>query len=408
MNFKNTKEGVQMKKGTRKEHVGETKVMNCGKKATITAYRGCLDMDVTFESGEVRTGISYGCFAEGSVLPIAITDALNQKIGEVRVMNNGMKAEIVACRTVKDIDVQFSDGTIKEHTTYSQFLSGKIANPNVNKRVGETRTMRNKMEATITAWRKHNDIDVTFSDGYVVYNTSVEKFERGTLENPNAQHTRVGETNVMRNGLKATITEYRNSGDMDVEFEDGSIRKNVSYAHFKEGKISLKSVEEKSKKYAADRIGERKLMNCGQWCEITEYFAAHDITVKFDSGTILKKKYYTDFSRGMIVDPNSQRQLTEKQQAVRKQNSIKKEERLKELQKEKELKSSERQKIKEKKVVERKRVAEEKQPQKEICVGDKNYSKQITGTKKKNIKDKTPEISKTTYEPRPIYKHFDD
>lgn len=50
--------------------------------------------------------------------------------------------------------------------------------------------------------------------------------------------TRIGETNTMSCGLKATITAYHNNVDIDVKFENGSIRTGVRYDKFKVGAVS--------------------------------------------------------------------------------------------------------------------------------------------------------------------------
>ena len=44
--------------------------------------------------------------------------------GETTIANNGMKMTIIAYRKTSDIDIQFEDGTIKKHITYSSFKKG--------------------------------------------------------------------------------------------------------------------------------------------------------------------------------------------------------------------------------------------------------------------------------------------
>ena len=44
---------------------------------------------------------------------------------------------------------------------------------------------------------------------------------------------RIGEESINYQGLKMTIINYRTYDDIDVQFEDGSIRGNVRYDHFK-------------------------------------------------------------------------------------------------------------------------------------------------------------------------------
>ena len=53
------------------------------------------------------------------------------RIGEKRMMNCGMEAEIVKYRGVNDIDIRFADDTVIANKTYYNFLNGKIRNPNI-------------------------------------------------------------------------------------------------------------------------------------------------------------------------------------------------------------------------------------------------------------------------------------
>ena len=53
----------------------------------------------------------------------------NNRIGEERVMNCGMKAKIIAYKNYKDIDIQFEDGYIRKHTNYKNYINGRIKNP---------------------------------------------------------------------------------------------------------------------------------------------------------------------------------------------------------------------------------------------------------------------------------------
>ena len=114
---------------------------------------------------------------------------------------------------------------------------------------------------------------------------------------------RVGETRTMTNGMRATIVEYRNSIDMDIEFEDGTTRQHVRYNHFLSGKVSPIDIVKRAQNDRNKRIGETKMMNCGFSCVIVDYNNAHDITVEFEDGTRLTKKYYRDFIHGVIQYP---------------------------------------------------------------------------------------------------------
>lgn len=47
-------------------------------------------------------------------------------------------------------------------------------------------------------------------------------------------NTKIGETQIMHCGLKATIISYRTSTDIDIQFEDGTIRQHVGMPRFRQ------------------------------------------------------------------------------------------------------------------------------------------------------------------------------
>ena len=49
------------------------------------------------------------------------------RLGETKMMNCGMKATIVRYGRYEDIDVRFEDGSMVEHKAYSAFKKGEIA-----------------------------------------------------------------------------------------------------------------------------------------------------------------------------------------------------------------------------------------------------------------------------------------
>lgn len=53
------------------------------------------------------------------------------RVGETRVMNCGMKATIIRYGGYNDIDVRFEDGAVAEHKTYGAFKKSGIANSNI-------------------------------------------------------------------------------------------------------------------------------------------------------------------------------------------------------------------------------------------------------------------------------------
>lgn len=105
------------------------------------------------------------------------------RLGETRMMNCGMKATIIRYGKADDIDVRFEDGAVAEYKTYESFKKGGIAHPSTTAeaRLGETRMMNCGMEATITRYGRSDDIDVRFEDEAVVEHKLYRKFKKGGI-----------------------------------------------------------------------------------------------------------------------------------------------------------------------------------------------------------------------------------
>ena len=108
-----------------KDRTGERRLMNCGLWAEIIAYRGCHDIDIKFENGDILYNKDYYNFTKGSIL----CDSYNVRLGEKRLMNCGKIAEIVEYRRYDDIDIRFEDGILVKNKEYYKFLKGSIKYP---------------------------------------------------------------------------------------------------------------------------------------------------------------------------------------------------------------------------------------------------------------------------------------
>ena len=86
---------------------------------------------------------------------------------------------IIAFRKYNDIDVQFDDGTVCEHIRYEHFLSGDV----INKNVGGAKSIKTREQVL----------------GMQVQN--------------------------VYNGKMMKLIEYRSSGDVTIEVEDGTVFK---------------------------------------------------------------------------------------------------------------------------------------------------------------------------------------
>mgnify|MGYP000843797179 CR=1 FL=1 len=218
------------------------------------------------------------------------------RVGEENIASNGMKMKIIAYRGCNDVDIQFEDGTVVKNKSYKMFKEGYIKNPTFlvsKERIGEISIATNGMKMKILAYRNTNDIDVQFEDGTIVCNKTYYSFKRGHIANP--LFSRVGEVSTAYNGMKMKLIEYRSCNDIDVQFENGVVVKNRTYGSFKKGEIGLEN--------SVLRVGEKTIANNGMEIKIIEYRSCNDIDVQFENGVIVKNKTYSCFKSGEIGLP---------------------------------------------------------------------------------------------------------
>ena len=221
------------------DRLGETKMMNCGMKATIVRYGNSKDIDVRFEDGTIAKCKGYKEFKKGGIA----NPNFNPRLGETRMMNCGMEATIIRYGNTGDIDVRFEDGDVAVHKAYGKFKKGEIAHPSTTAeaRLGETRMMNCDMEATIIRYENNRDIDVRFADGTIAKCKCYKEFKKGGIANPNF-NPRLSETRGMNCGMEATIIRYNTAKDIDIRFEDGAVAKDKTYRAFKKGEIAHQSL----------------------------------------------------------------------------------------------------------------------------------------------------------------------
>lgn len=297
-----------------RDRIGETAAMNCGETCMITDYRSSLDIDVRFTDGAVITGASYSAFVKRELTHPSRMFCVQaeQRLGEKGKTNSGLVIKIVGYRSAMDLDVQFEDGAVSEHISYTDFRNGTIAHPEMKpevqavQRLGEKRRMNCGMEAEIIRYGAYADIDVRFSDGVVVKNTAYKEFSHGTILHPalNAKglaEKRLGEKRKMNCGLEAEIIAYRSYTDMDIRFEDGTVAEHIEYGNFQKGRAT-RPVDSRRNK-GKFRIGERRMMNCGLEAKIIAYRRSEDMDVQFTDGIVVEHVQYTNFKRGMVGHP---------------------------------------------------------------------------------------------------------
>lgn len=182
-----------------------------------------------------------------------------------------------------------------------------LSNHNCKKnRIGETNKASNGMLITIIAYRRADDIDVQFEDGYIVLHTKYAQFRTGRIKHKNKLtnsqlnseycSSRVGETNRSKTGLLMTIIKYRTNIDIDIKFEDGYIVKHKSYRNFREGTIKHPMLTGQTD---SSRYGDTILTKQGFIAKVVKYRKFDNILVRFDTGLEIDNLRYDNiFQRG--------------------------------------------------------------------------------------------------------------
>lgn len=164
------------------------------------------------------------------------------------------------------------------------------------KRLGESKLNSSGERITIVEYNSYSDTVIEFENGYK-QKATYNQFKKGTIKN---YSTRTGEININTQGLKMWIKDYRKTNDIDIEFEDGFISYHKSYSNFKIGQIFNSNFKASDFK---DRTGEINYNKYGSKMTIIEYNGTKDIVVKFDNGDYTIRKTYGEFKNGSISNP---------------------------------------------------------------------------------------------------------
>ncbi len=312
------------------KHIGETVQAKCGLQMELITYKNGKDIDIRFEDGVIVNGVSYYNFCKGSVEHPRINKALYQakrtvntnRVGEETVNNDGESMCIIKYRSSRDIDVQFSDGTVATHRKYDEFVHHQIKNPNhiKNKHVGEKSKCNNGLFATISNYYSYNDVTVIFEDGHVKEHVRYEELKKGSVGHPNYirkngnvlngttvieafKHKRLGEEKLMRCGLIGKVTRYNGVRDITVEFPNGQ-EKITDWKSFSSGNVKpdgvqdVRLIENKKK-----RTGMKATATNGLSMTVIKYNTATDMTVKFENGYIKEHVTWDCFISGNVSCP---------------------------------------------------------------------------------------------------------
>lgn len=241
-----------------------------------------------------------------SYLQACLGSLYRSRIGAYKVMNSGIGAIVIAYRSGNDIDIQFDTGEVKESVRWSNFVRGTVAPYEKYDKTGFSNRMSNGMLATIIVWRCYSDIDVQFEDGKVRTHMGYKEFKNGKIAHDTYEEkilSRIGETvKHLKTGMYMTLIDYRSALDVDVEFEDGTVVTNKPYGVFRDGMVFYEKSDYVPK---ANRLNQVYIMQNGLSAECIAYRDAHDIDIRFIiDGTVVCNKAWHDFMLGKIAHPN--------------------------------------------------------------------------------------------------------
>lgn len=239
------------------------------------------------------------------------------KTGETIIAKNGLKMTIIVYRTVRDIDIQFEDGYVREHISYYNFLTGRIKHPDykgrLKSRLGESNVANNGMNMTIIAYRGTADLDIQFEDGIIVRNKSYTSFKAGEIAHPKI-HTQIhpdryeGQVSVGHNGLKMSLVAYRRYNDVDLQFEDGVVVQHCNYRNFLDGRIAHPGINTRVIQKATKYVGKTIIATNGMRMTCIAYRSKYDVDLQFEDGVIVTGVSINTFMAGRIKHPINNRQ----------------------------------------------------------------------------------------------------
>ena len=114
------------------KRVGEQVTNKNGEILTLIAYYNANSVDIQFPDGTV-VNRQYHKFKSGNVIKKSLPKDNRDKTGEERYSGAGIKMKIVAYKSAKSIEVEFEDGSRRNGISYGQFTLGDILHPKFRK-----------------------------------------------------------------------------------------------------------------------------------------------------------------------------------------------------------------------------------------------------------------------------------
>ena len=284
-------------------HIGEKSFHTSSNQyVTIIKYVNYHNITCRFDDGSEISGVNYTNFLSGSFAhPSRKSSALReQRMNNTYMSADGYEFKIIEYINVHDISICFEDGYRKK-VYFADIKNLKVKHGKF--RLGEIKMASNGQIMKLISYRNYYDVDVEFEDGTIVYNQSIQGFRLGHIKNPNytyrqskkheIQQSYIGKQVLNKDGRNMILIDYRTANDITIEFDNGNKVK-TTFDKFKKGQV-----------YDVNyRIGEKSYSSQGQIMTIIRYKSSADIDIEFDDGTIREHVKYQMFKKGYIKNPN--------------------------------------------------------------------------------------------------------
>lgn len=249
------------------ERIGVESTSRDGKRAQVVSYSTCENFIIRFCDGKEMKLKNWRYFIEGNFnyeKHFKAPRNREERIGEKKVMNNGLTAEVIEYRGSHDMDILFEDGGKRTGVSWRDFCIGNIAHPTIHggnvsqnelvlrfylESLGFVRIpQRSKRSDRVGLEGKELDLyNDKFKDGTIVKDRKYEDFIHGAIGKPGIpqlrrtlKNERLWTEKIMRNGMKAKIVRYGSANDIDIKFSNGTIVMHKTYANFCSGSVACK------------------------------------------------------------------------------------------------------------------------------------------------------------------------
>lgn len=153
------------------------------------------------------------------------------ELGKIYHTNNCGNIKIVGYNNCSDVTVEFEDGTIREHCTMDRVRKVNIANKvkgnyKTHKMCGRIYETNNCGSIKIVKYNNSRDVTVQFDDGEIKEHCNIDCIRKGNIakDRNNKRKIRIGEIYDTNNSGRIEIIDYNNAHDVTVKFEDGTIK----------------------------------------------------------------------------------------------------------------------------------------------------------------------------------------